>query len=448
MASLPLITHASPGSIIAWYGDYAITRNQFLADVEQLAALLPSSGHILNVCSDRYHFSVGVAAAMVTGKISILPPSLTPMMIRQLKAFAPDIFCLSDSDTCSVDLPQLRYPTNPAESTTVLAIPQIPSSQCVAVVFTSGSTGAPLPHNKSWGALVSSVQAEALSLGLTDSSKHFTLIGTVPPQHMYGFESTVLMAWQNGHALSTTQPFYPADICQALANAATPRVLISSPVHLRALLDAELTIPELACVISATAPLSQTLALEIEQHCNAPLMEIYGCTETGLIATRRPAQSLAWQLLPEIALTVEADHVYASGGHIATKTIMSDIIEPLTDRHFLLHGRLADMVNIAGKRHSLASLNHLLNTIPGVLDGVFYMPDETSQTRATRLAAFVVAPNVSQTQLLEALREQIEPIFLPRPLMFVDALPRNNTGKLPYAALQTLFNQMRNTRGA
>ena len=71
------------------------------------------------------------------------------------------------------------------------------------------------------------------------------MIGTVPPQHMYGFESTVLMAWHSGNAFSHAQPFYPADICQALAAVPTPRVLVSSPVHLRALLDAGLALPEI-----------------------------------------------------------------------------------------------------------------------------------------------------------------------------------------------------------
>src|SRR4030065_431392 len=121
------------------------------------------------------------------------------------------------------------------------AIPQIEATQRIAVVFTSGSTGTPQPHPKTWGALVSSVQAEAARLGLLQDT-HCTLVGTVPPQHMYGFESTVLMAWRSGNALSHAQPFYPADICQALAAVPTPRVLVSSPVHLRALLDAGLAL--------------------------------------------------------------------------------------------------------------------------------------------------------------------------------------------------------------
>lgn len=446
MQLLPLVIHDSPESIIAWRDNSAITRNQFLADVELLASQLPASSHVLNVCSDRYHFSVGVAAAMVTGRISMLPPTVTPTMIQQLRIFAPDVFCLNDSDTCIIDLPQLRYPTHSAKPTKELVVPLIPSNQCAAIVFTSGSTGAPLPHNKSWGSLVSSVQAEALRLGLTNKSEPHNLTGTVPPQHMYGFESSVLMAWQSGCALNAAQPFYPADICQALANTPCPRVLISSPVHLRALVDAELVVPELTCVVSATAPLAESLVHKVEAYCKAPLMEIYGCTETGLIASRRASLSLAWQLFPKITLSIEADKAYASGGHIPEKIALSDVIELLVDGSFLLHGRLADMVNIAGKRHSLASLNHLLSTIPGVNDGVFYMPDESSGARVTRLAAFVVAPGMSQAELLKNLRKHIEPVFLPRPLLLLDALPRNSTGKLPRTALQALLNQTSDIR--
>ncbi len=440
MALLPLVSHTLPDSHIAKGNKGPVTLRQFLADVDELAAKLPSADHLLNVCEDRYRFSVGLAAAIVTGKISLLPSARTPEMVRQLKAFAPDVFCLTDNDACTLEMPQLRYPTMNAKQTDKFIIPQIDSAQCVAIVFTSGSTGAPLPHHKTWGALVSSVRAEALRLGLLDALP-CTLIGTVPPQHMYGFESTVLMAWHSGHALSHAQPFYPADICQALVNVPAPRVLVSSPVHLRALLDAELDMPEIVCVVSATAPLSIQLAHEIEARWKAPLMEIYGSTETGLIATRRATQTAEWQLLPGIKLLVENESSYAYGGHIAIKTAMNDDIEPLSEEHFLLHGRLSDLVNIAGKRHSLASLNHLLNTIPGVIDGAFYMPNEKDMAHVTRLAACVVAPDLKPVQILKYLREYIDPVFLPRPLLFVDALPRNSTGKLPRAALQTLFTQ-------
>ena len=443
MLSLPLVSHVSPDSIIAWRADGSVTLRQFLAEASQLVSQFPAGSHLLNMCSDRYRFSVGLAAAIMAGKVSLLPSTHTPEVVRQIKDYAPDVFCLTDSDLCTVDLPQLHYPpVIRLGQADAFAIPQIDSQQRIAVLFTSGSTGIPQPHSKNWGALISSVQAEALRLGLQHNSS-CTLIGTVPPQHMYGFESTVLMAWHSGNALSHAHPFYPADICQALAAVPTPRVLVSSPVHLRALLDCGLALPEVTSVLSATAPLSAQLARDIEARCRAPLMEIYGSTETGLIATRRTTQTAKWQLLPGIKLIVEGNCVRAFGAHVETMITMNDIIELLSEEHFLLHGRLADLVNIVGKRHSLAGLNHLLNSIPGVLDGVFYMPDETDPDRITRLAACVVAPGLDAPHLLAALRKSIDPVFLPRPLLFVDALPRNHTGKLPRAELQALFQ----TRG-
>jgi len=438
MPLLPLVSHDSPDSIIAWRAEGAVTRRQFLAEVSQLVALLPAGAHLLNMCGDRYRFSVGLAAAIVAGKVSLLPSTPTPEVVRQIKAFAPDVFCLTDSELCPVDLPQLRYPVMAISEADAIAVPQIDSKQRIAVVFTSGSAGTPQPHPKTWGALVSCVQAEALHLGLLQNPP-CTIIGTVPPQHMYGFESTVLVAWQSGNALSHAQPFYPADIGEALTAVPAPRVLVSSPVHLRALLEAGLALPEIARVVCATAPLSVKLAQEVEAYCHAPLMEIYGSTETGQIASRRSTQTAEWRLFPGIKLIVEGDCVRACGGHVESSITMNDIIEPVTDERFLLHGRIADLVNIAGKRHSLASLNHLLNSIPGVADGAFYMPDESGDGQITRLAACVVAPGMDAPHLLAALREHIDPVFLPRPLLFVDALPRNRTGKLPRAVLQALF---------
>jgi len=437
MITLPLVSHNCVDSIVAWRSEGAVTRQQFLAEVQQLVAMLPPGGHMLNMCSDRYRFSVGLAAAIVAGKISLLPSTHTPENICQVQAFAPDVFCLTDSDTCDIALPQLAYPKHFPSAHAEAAVPQIPAAQSIAVVFTSGSTGLPQPHLKTWGALVASVQAEAAQLELA-SGMPCNLLGTVPPQHMYGFESTVLMAWQSGNALSHAQPFYPADICAALAALPAPRVLVSSPLHLRALLCAQLPLPELAGVISATAPLACGLAQEIETRCQAPLMEIYGSTETGLIATRRPALTPQWQLLPGIHWAIEGERLRACGGHIETRTAMSDNIEPLDESHFLLHGRIADMINIAGKRHSLASLNHLLSSLPGVQDGAFFMPDDAG-AQVTRLAAAVVAPTLDADTLIAVLREHLDPVFLPRPLLFVDALPRNATGKLPRAALQALF---------
>jgi 3-hydroxymyristoyl/3-hydroxydecanoyl-(acyl carrier protein) dehydratase len=59
----------------------------------------------------------------------------------------------------------------------------------------------------------------------------------------------------------------------------------------------------------------------------------------------------------------------------------------------------------------------------------------------------VVAPALSREALLQALRQRIDPVFLPRPLVFVDALPRNTTGKLPREALARLLRTYMSAAG-
>jgi acyl-coenzyme A synthetase/AMP-(fatty) acid ligase len=322
-------------------------------------------------------------------------------------------------------------------------IPEIDAGQLAAYVFTSGSTGTPLPYRKTWGRLLRCVRDGASRLGLLDGRAH-TIVGTVPAQHMYGFESSVLLGLQTGGAICGERPFYPADICSVLAAAPRPRVLISTPVHLRALLAAEVTLPPTDLIVSATAPLGPDLAREVEEKFGSPLLEIYGSTETGQIATRRTAQTLEWQLWPGVTLTLKEDgQAWAQGGHVEQPTPMCDVLELTEGDRFLLHGRMADLVNIAGKRSSLAYLNHQLNSIRGVLDGTFFLLDDShaSSTGVTRVAAFVVAPSLDPATLVEELRQRIDPVFLPRPLMFVDRLPRNGTGKLPQEALKALAAQ-------
>jgi acyl-coenzyme A synthetase/AMP-(fatty) acid ligase len=118
---------------------------------------------------------------------------------------------------------------------------------------------------------------------------------------------------------------------------------------------------------------------------------------------------------------------------------MCDVLEVTGAGCFLLHGRVADLVNIAGKRSSLAYLNHQLNSIPGVLDGAFFLDDSrASHAGISRVAACVVAPDLDAARVLQELRRRIDPVFLPRPLLFVARLPRNTTGKLPQQALRSL----------
>jgi hypothetical protein len=136
MTTFPLLTHPHAEDVLAYSHGKPITVAHFLADVRQLAAALPPGRHILNTCSDRYRFAVGMAASLLADKISLLPPTLTPEMVRQVKSFAPDVFCLTDQPQ-SIDLPQCawadavteRAPTMAGAQADTRDIPEIPASR-------------------------------------------------------------------------------------------------------------------------------------------------------------------------------------------------------------------------------------------------------------------------------------------------------------------------------
>lgn len=437
--TIPLLRFHQAESIFAWQNGKAISARQFLSDVAELAKQLPATPYVINLCADRYHFAVGFAAAMLRNQASLLPPNLTPDLIERLSRQYPELYCLTDSQHSLGSLPTFRYPVVAEGCSAPIDIPEIPATQVAAIVFTSGSTGNPMPNEKTWGALSQSVTAEASRLGILKRGD-LAVLGTVPPQHMYGFESTVLIAMQGGVMLHAAKPFFPADISALLNEIPGARALVTTPVHLRALIASETTLPQLELIVCATAPLSRELAVQAEQRFAAPLLEVYGFTEAGQIASRHTAASDEWQTFDGLELHQKNDITYVTGGHVAGELPLTDITELRSNTTFLLHGRMVDVINIAGKRTSLASLNHHLITIVGVQDGVFFMPEDKVENTA-RLAAFVVAPELETREILQALRLRIDPVFLPRPLHKVDALPRNATGKLPRDSLDKLLQQ-------
>ena len=436
MSTVPLLAHGDLAATFAWRPDGPLSVADYLADVHALAAQLPATGHLLNLCHDRYRFAVGFAAGLLRGMTSLQPSSQSAETFCRLRDDYPDLLALCDGPTDTLDLPRFDFPEL-AGDRSATAIPHIPADRLAAILFTSGSTGLPQAQRKTWGKLAQNGRAEAIALGL-DRTPH-VLVGTVPVQHSYGFESTFLLALQGGCAFWAGKPFYPQDIASALAAVPQPRLLVTTPFHLSALLASGIDLPAIDLLLSATAPLSTPLAADAEARTGAPLLEIYGSTESGQLASRRTTDGAAWTLLPGVRLEQAADETVACDGHVEGRVALSDVIELLPDNRFLLHGRHADLINIAGKRTSLAYLNHQLAAVPGVVDGAFFLPDEEGADGITRLTAFVVAPGLSARQITAALRQRVEPIFLPRPLVLVAELPRNSTGKLPRSGLQALY---------
>ncbi len=466
VVSLPLLRGFARDDVAVWRDDgvalRGITAGNFCGAVERLARKLPISRHAINYCEDPLAFLVGSAAALVAGQTLILPQSRAEQTATELLGRYADAFCLVGVQDPAGAAERARFVVADADLHAEVASwppPAIVASHIAAILFTSGTTGVPEAQPKTWASLVAGARAFAGTFGAP--ARDEAIIGTVAPQHMFGFETTVVAAWQCGGPVIAARPMFPADLHALLARAATAGVggawLMTTPLQLRVFRAGMTSATGLRRIIVSTMPLAPELAQSVERGWSVPVEEVYGCTEGGLLAARRTALDAAFAPASGLTFAIGDEGVTeVSGGHLAAPIRLNDRLRwrddsdaneppgsrqarvahdaPPNPRRFELIGRDADMVKIAGKRTTLVALTRQLLAIPGVDDGVFFLPSPDAE----RTAAVAVAARHTLASLRRGLAQRIDGAFMPRPLVLAKALPRNAQGKLPLAALRTL----------
>ena len=462
VSTLPLITGTAGADAFLWAQGRTTTAAQFLQQVHLLARQLPAGRYAVNLCEQRDHFLLAWCAVVVRGQTNLLPASRAPQVVEEVGAAYRDSYLLDDArvlqalagagpgpvpDPAGADTEGMGAAAGVPDAATAPggapAVPVIPAAQVVQIAFTSGSTGAPRAHAKRWGSLHHNIAHNAARIRECLAPRYGQVrpwvVATVPPQHMWGAETTVLMPLLQAMAVHAGRPLFPADVAQALSEVPEPRVLVTTPVHLRTLVAAAQAFPPVGAVVSATAPLPVELAREVECVFGAPMLELFGSTETCVIASRLTAREQAWRLYPGVNVEPHADHALVDAPWFDQPTPLQDLVEPAGEGRLFIRGRNADMIEVAGKRASLADLTRRLLEVPGVRDAVVFQPDEAAHavgaTGVHRVAALAVAPGLTAHDIAAQLARAMDPVFLPRPLLLVAALPRNDTGKLDRAAL-------------
>ena len=289
------------------------------------------------------------------------------------------------------------------------SIPDVPANHVAVILHTSGSTGEPQAHEKTWGQMVTGANRWRDRFAF-DASDY--IVPTIPAQHMFGFEASIMLPLQTGASVFRSQPLYPADIARALGLASNA-TLVTTPIHLRACGRSEIEWPPIRRVICSTASLDAQLAEECEATMRTRISEIFGSTETGAIASRRTVTDDHWHCLNGLTIEQRGADAYIRYSTTGERSRLDDEIEIIENHSFSLLGRPSDMIKIAGKRASMADLSHRLNRIEGIDDGVL-LCRETPGDSVDRLIALVVAPTLSSRQIRVALARQIDSAFLPR----------------------------------
>ena len=471
-------------------GEPARSWGELLADAGRIAARLrpllgrrssPSSSPpsstapppIMLACADRYHGAACLLAIWDVARIAALPPNGREETIDALCAERGIDLLLHDgggrggidvrrwlagSDGDSDDANADGLQADPGFSAPPVEPPRFAPSQPVACLFTSGSTGTHVPCLKTARQLLGEAR---LLVSLFDMGPGTRVLAMVPPHHIYGLLFGVLVPLMGGGALVRGTPQH-AETIAAEARRLEADVLCSVPAHLQGLGILEPgTLPPLRRIFSSGAPLPGEVARAVGEVAGVPVTEVFGSSETGGIAWRQQVPKRAgdgqppdgdegdaalWQPFPGIEVSADDGLMVVrspladtpEGGPVGAPVRGADRVRLAKSGRFELLGRADGVVKIGGSRIAVSEVEQRLREIPGVREAAVISVDVPG-LRRHELWAAVVAPGMTVVALREALRRRLESIAVPRRFRLIEALPREENGKLTKARLRALF---------
>lgn len=416
----------------------------------RLSTQLPEKGAVYNLCTTRLGFLVTWLAALRRGLLQLLPPSGGQTELKTVLETSTDAIVVVDNaralssgwsehartlvlDPVCAELPHCGDD----------ALAWSPPLEPVLVrLYTSGSTGVPEPQDRTLGQLVRGAQVLADRLGeLVEGglSAVQRIVCSVPPQHMFGLETSVMLSLVAGIPVRDRRPLLPGDVKSALEEGREGALWVTTPLHLRALAQAAGSVGGCCAVVASTMPLATTLATSVESLVGAPVLEIYGSTETGVLAMRRTAKESRWWPVSGVRLQPGSVSTSVHGEHFTSPCVLNDCITTDDAGAFELAGRSGDVIKLAGRRASLSGLNLLLQDMPGLSDGILHLPSSGAPDQ--RLVLVYAGQPLDHDAVRAWLRERVDPVFVPRTIIQVERLPRADNGKLPRPALDALCAQ-------
>ncbi|AGH79964.1 acyl-CoA synthetase, AMP-(fatty) acid ligase [Psychromonas sp. CNPT3] len=437
---------------VAFNADQVMTGQQFLEDIQTLCSVLKkdNSALVAICCVNSYLFSVAFFAVIYAGKKILLPGSHQPAILSTL---ASQFDLLIDDGLMAKNAPikRIELPLK-MKSNSDFTFFELNLEQVEITLFTSGSTGQPKAIYKTLAMLDKEISSlEALWGDLLGAS---TVQSTVSHQHIYGLLFRVLWPLCMGRSFSCLDITYPEQV-SLRANDAS--ILITSPALLKRL-SMEKSSASYRAVFSSGGPLLEAGLTNCQSILKQTPIEIFGSTETGGIGYRSQTHNDAeWTFFSEISAQVDKNQCllltspWLSPDLTATADAYyqtSDQCELLSDRRFILKGRIDRIVKIEEKRVSLIALEMRLNAMNWVDESVLVVLDKRARMS---LGALLVLSLIGKKQfktlgkatfclqLRHDLRQWFEPVAIPRYFRIEDEIPLNTQGKRRYEEISGLF---------
>ncbi|WP_301107619.1 o-succinylbenzoate--CoA ligase [Sporosarcina sp.] len=342
----------------------------------------------------------------------------------------------------------------PAKEFTMLE--QWEENRTLSIMYTSGTTGLPKGVRQTAGNHTSSALASALNLGLTDQDSWLCMM---PLFHISGL-SIVIRSVIYGMEMRLYEKFDAKEAAkQITAGTVTSMSVVALTLdQIVRVMEEENNIahPSFRTMLVGGGPVPLDY-LKRAASCGLPILQTYGMTETcsqtatlGKTEAMRKLGSAGKPLFfNQIAIqgskeAGEVGEVLIKGPHVTPGYIGSQSSRsPLTEEGWLATGdagyldedgylfivdRRADLIISGGENIYPAEIENVLLAHPAVREaGVCAKQDERWGQVPI---AFVIAEEVTETELLSYCQEHLARYKLPKEIRFTDQLPRNASNKL------------------
>lgn len=310
-------------------------------------------------------------------------------------------------------------------------------------IFTGGTTAMP----QVWSKTAANIFREALFLaewlGITEND---CIVATISPYHIYGLLFSVALPLVSSATVLDGTPSFPGEIINAVQEQ-SGTLLVSVPAHYRALRGKKTSAGTLRLAVSSAGMLEKADNDDFARQNRIGLVEIYGATETGGIASRnRFLGEEQFTVFPAVEWKISGRRLSVRSPYISPDAscdelgffLTGDLVEPFGEKSFSLQGRVDNITKVGGKRVNLEGIRTIIQQQPGVKDSVALALPEAGG-REHRIVALVQG-NCAPDKIRTALAAALEPYALPRLIKVVGQIPVKKNGKYDREAILRLLS--------
>ncbi|MFZ0089710.1 MAG: acyl-CoA synthetase [Solirubrobacteraceae bacterium] len=478
MLLFPALNPPIPDRIALSFPERSLSYAELGAAAGRVASGLTGAARVAVIAEPRIETCVAVLGALLAGVavVPVNPRSGTSELAHVVGDADPEVVLAASGTampdsvagrrTVTVDLDAAAGDAGPSVDALDLS-PEDPA----LIVYTSGTTGPPKGAILPRRAIASNLDALAEVWDWTD---HDVVAHGLPLFHVHGLVVGILGPLRRGGRAVHLGRFSPKAVQVALSSPTQPAtMLFGVPTMYRRLADAAQASPDLAAalggarlLVSGSAALPDAEHARLRELTGRGVVERYGMTETlmntAIRADAAPAPGTVGPPLPGVDLRLVDDdgatieqsdgetigEIQVRGPNLflgylhrddATAAAMrdgwfvtGDMATRCSDGAIRIVGRRAtDLIKSGGYKIGTGEIEGCLRDHPSVADAA--VTGEEDPDLGERVVAWIVlrdGAQASERALSDHVADRLAPHKRPRQLHFIEALPRNELGKV------------------